>query len=120
MISKRWKHAVFVGVVLGVMVGGAVGAALYQIDQSTDEYAAMAQAAHPHAGDDVAALMAYVEDASHSLAERNHAVWALGRLGDARALPILEKQYTGGDCDHSAELCQRELGKAIGRCGGSH
>jgi hypothetical protein len=40
-------------------------------------------------------------------------VWALGHLGDARALPVLESHYTGGPCDHSRLLCQRELEKAI-------
>jgi hypothetical protein len=57
--------------------------------------------------------MRYVEDTSHSLRERNRAVCALGQIGDRRALPVLQKHYSGKPCDHGSALCQRELGKAI-------
>jgi hypothetical protein len=71
-----------------------------------------------HGGDRVTALMTYLESSSHSLPERNRAVWALGQLGDARALPVLQKYYTGKPCDHGRMLCQRELKKAIQLCRG--
>lgn len=72
-------------------------------------------------GDPVLSLMAYVDAPQHTLRDRNRAVWALGQLGDARALSVLEKHFTGGDCDHAHGLCQRELGKAIRLCrGGSN
>ncbi len=45
-------------------------------------------------GDRALALMAYIESPKHTLRERNRAVWALGQLGDARALPVLEKHFT--------------------------
>ena len=64
-------------------------------------------------GDRVEALLQFVEDANHSLKDRNRAVWALGQLGDRRALPVLGKYYTGEPCDHRTALCQHELGKAI-------
>jgi hypothetical protein len=76
-------------------------------------YAASAIAMQNHQGDRVEALMRYVEDTTHSLRERNRAVWALGQLGDRRALPVLRKHYSGKPCDHANALCQRELGKAI-------
>jgi hypothetical protein len=64
-------------------------------------------------GDRVAALLAYVEDTGHPLKDRNRAVWALGQLGDRRALAVLRKHHTGGPCDHRSALCQRELAKGI-------
>jgi hypothetical protein len=70
-------------------------------------------------GDRVLRLIAYVESPTHTLRERNRAVWALGQLGDARALPVLEKHFTGRDCDHDRGLCQDELRKAIRLCRGA-
>lgn len=64
-------------------------------------------------GDRVEALIAFVQSDRHSLTERNRAVWALGQLRDARALPVLQKYYTGEPCDHGRYLCQYELKKAI-------
>jgi hypothetical protein len=71
----------------------------------------MAQDLFP--GDRVSALIAVVECESCDILDRNHAVWALGMLSDQRALPVLEKYYTGGPCDHSRRICQYELGKAL-------
>jgi len=70
-------------------------------------------------GDRVPALMEYVESPAHSLRERNRAVWALGQLGDARALPALEKHLTGRECEHGRTLCQHELRKALRLCRGA-
>jgi hypothetical protein len=70
-------------------------------------------------GDRVPALMAYIESPKHTLRERNRAVWALGQLGDARALPVLEKHFTGRECEHGRVLCQHELRKAIRLCRGA-
>ena len=81
--------------------------------------AASDAALQAHPGDRVAALMEFVETRTHSLRERNRATWALGQLGDSRALPLLEKHFTGGPCDHERHLCQRELGKALEKCRGA-
>ncbi len=70
-------------------------------------------------GDGALALMAYIESPKHTLRERNRAVWALGQLGDARALPVLEKHFTGRECEHGRALCQHELRKAIRLCRGA-
>jgi hypothetical protein len=78
----------------------------------------MAQSAHPHPGDDVAAMLEYVQTDSHSLRDRNLVVWALGQARDSRALPVLESYYTAGKCDHDRYLCQGELAKAIKLCRG--
>jgi len=43
----------------------------------------------------------------------NHAIWALGQLGDKRALPFLKSLLTGEPCDHETNLCQGEIKEAI-------
>jgi hypothetical protein len=90
-------------------VCGAIGSGVRNIS---------AEALREQPGDRVLALMMYVESEEHLLQDRNHAVWALGQLGDPRALPVLEKYYTGVSCDHSRFLCQKELKKAIEACKG--
>ena len=77
------------------------------------------EATNLYPGDRIEALMAYVDSESYSLRQRNRGVWALGQIGDERALPILEKFWTGQPCDHDSTLCQREIGKAIEGCKGS-
>jgi len=69
-------------------------------------------------GDKVEALINFMNSEGHPLPKRNHAIWALGQLGDKRALPSLEKLYTGEPCDHSKYVCQDELKKAIKLCRG--
>ncbi|MBI5092075.1 MAG: hypothetical protein HZB26_06470 [Candidatus Hydrogenedentes bacterium] len=101
--------------VLGVLVLGGV---FWGIHQSVAKYSAVAQDAHPHPSDDIAALTDFVGASEHGLPQRNHAVWTLGRLSDPRALSVLEANYTGELCDHNTMLCQDELEKAIKRCGG--
>jgi hypothetical protein len=70
-------------------------------------------------GDRVSALMALVESEQHGFRDRNRAVWALGQLGDSRALPLLEQHYTGEPSDERNELSQYELKKAIALCKGA-
>jgi HEAT repeat protein len=76
-------------------------------------------ALHHYPGDRVEALMEYAESPDHSLSQRNLAVWALGQIGDKRALPLLEKHKTGKPCDHDSALCQHEVAKAIDACNGA-
>jgi hypothetical protein len=71
-----------------------------------------------HPGDKVAALMAFVESEHHTYRDRNRAIWALGQLGDSRALPLLQKHYTGKASNDKNALSQYELGKAIVLCKG--
>jgi len=63
-------------------------------------------------GDRVQALGAVVDCPNCSREERNRAVWALGQIRDARALPILMKYYNqpGQTC---RQVCQHELQKAV-------
>ena len=102
-----------------VLCGAAVAGIYWDIHRSVQHYCAVAQQAHPCPGDDVEALIAYMNSPEHSLRERNLAVWTLGRLQDPRALPALGAVYTGEPCDHDRCLCQYELKKAIKLCGGT-
>jgi hypothetical protein len=78
-----------------------------------------AEATQQYPGDRVEALISYVKSENNSLRKRNLAVWALGQIGDKRALPVLDQFCTGGPCDHDHCLCQYELQKAIKLCEGS-
>lgn len=107
--------ALLVCVALGAV---AVSAILWDTHRSVLKHCAAAQRSHPHPGDDVSALIGLMSADARPLRERNLAVWTLGRLSDARALPALAAAYTGEPCDHDRSLCQYELMKAIVRCGG--
>jgi hypothetical protein len=72
------------------------------------------EAKNQYGGDCVGALIFYLQDEKqHTPRERSKAVWALGQLGDSRALPVLKKYYDGSECDHKQAVCQYELKKAI-------
>ena len=71
--------------------------------------------AAPAASDRIEALMVCVADGQQPLERRNRAIWALGQLRDARALPLL-KSCVKDQCDHGVDLCQHELTKAIALC----
>jgi len=47
-----------------------------------------------YTGEPVVALIALVEDEQAPFESRNSAIWALGQIGDERALPVLEKLDT--------------------------
>ena len=96
----------------------AVGVALWDIDKSIDMNIRIAQKAHPVESDDVASLIAYVNSPKHTLIEKNHMVWTLGRIGDGRAVDTLKSHFTGVKCKHVQDLCQKELKRAIELCGG--
>jgi len=69
-----------------------------------------------YGGTCVEALMALVDDDGRDFRSRNRAVWALGQLGDGRALPVLKKYYTGRVPAREPidrMMSQRELKKAI-------
>lgn len=71
---------------------------------------------YPAETDCVGALMTLVQDEGKSFRTRNSAIWALGQSGDKRALPVLEKYYTGVIPDREPldkSLSQYELKKAI-------
>jgi len=110
----KWLKIGLVFVALMVMAAG--GAALLSIQISLSNAIGKAQALYPHPGDDVTALIAYMDSDKQQIAGRNRAVWALGRIGDPKALSALKKHYDGKPCNHDERLCQYELAKAINLC----
>ena len=75
-------------------------------------------ATRKYPGDKVEALMKFVETEERGYRAElyranNRAFWALGQLGDKRALPFLKGLLTGGPCDHETNLCQGEIQEAI-------
>jgi hypothetical protein len=120
-MQSRRKKPLLKKIVIGstivlVLAAGGLAGTIWAIESSVQNMIATAQQSHPRPGDDVAALMDYVASADHGLKDRNRAVWALGRLCDRRALPLLQKHYNGQPCDHEKFLCQYELKKAIKNC----
>lgn len=67
-------------------------------------------------GDCVQSLIFVLDDTNMSYRKRNHAIWALGQLGDSRATPVLKKYYTGDIPARESlnkTISQYELKKAI-------
>ena len=68
------------------------------------------------------ALAAYVESEHHTYQERNHAIWALGEIGDRRALPTLERllgaELIDSPCDTSRGICRYSVEKVMELCWG--
>jgi hypothetical protein len=114
----RGRKVILVLLVSLVLCVSALGVLRQQIQSGLNRWCMTAQVAHPHPGDDIMALLEYVQSEAHSLQQRDHAVWALGQARDPRALPVLEGFVTGQSCDHARHLCQHELGKAIALCKG--
>lgn len=108
------------GIAVVGLVALGVGGWLIRHTIQTGVNEVVAEARAGHAGSDtVTALIAVMELESLPLKRRNGAVWALGQLRDPRAVAALEAHYTGGECDHSNRLCQRELRKALELCRGN-
>jgi hypothetical protein len=79
------------------------------------------QARREYGGDCTGALIHLVQDDSRGFRVRNEAIWALGQLGDRRALPVLQSLYTGKIPSREpldAGISQYELRKAVALTGG--
>lgn len=66
-------------------------------------------------------LVLLVDDQSQSIRSRNDAIWALGMLGNSRALPVLQKYYTRNIPQWEPldkVISQYELKKAVNLAGG--
>ena len=76
------------------------------------------KATQKYPGDKIEALMMSLETETYGLdthlyKENIHIIWALGQLGDKRALPFLREFSTGETCNHETNLCQGEIQSAI-------
>ena len=94
-MRRKWGgiFAVFFIVLFLVIAVPELMVAELMIGPAVKSFSQTAQAQFP--GKRIEALMAMVDCESCSLRDRNNAVWALGQLDDARALPVLEKYHTG-------------------------
>jgi len=66
--------------------------------------------------DCIEALIMTLDDENQGYRTRNHAIWALGQFGGSRALPVLEKYYTGNIPNREPldkMISQYELKKAV-------
>lgn len=100
MSRKKWgsyspiEKALIVGIPIGFLVIAALfGLSLFGIFSSVKSICTGAQ--QEFEGDCVEALMSLVESDKFSYRKRNKAIWALGQIGDPRAIPLLEKLDTG-------------------------
>lgn len=109
--SSKGKWLVYTAAAVLAVIAVALLAIAWSIRSGVNRAGEAALREFP--GDRVLALVAYAEANHHAWADRNRAVWALGRLRDTRALPMLERHYVGEPCDHAQMLCQYELRKAI-------
>jgi hypothetical protein len=117
MTVKKVLKGIAIGIsALFILAVCFLGYMRWSMQSGLDKWCTTAQQHHPHPGDDVKALLEYVQSDTHSLRKRNLVVWALGQARDNRALPVLEGYYTGEKCDHDRTLCQGELAKAIKLC----
>ncbi|MFH1844229.1 MAG: hypothetical protein ABIF77_13570 [bacterium] len=75
------------------------------------------QAQEQYGGDRVEALLALTESEQNSYRDRNRAIWALGQLGDERALPLLRQLDSDEEqpipYDRDAYIVQYTVEKAI-------
>jgi hypothetical protein len=111
MNALQWQRRVL-WTLAGVL---AVAVSLFVLEGiiRLDARATGNRAAARFGGDRIRGLTTLVDCSQCSLRERDMAVWALGELRDRRASAVLKAHYTAGKCDHAADLCQYELGKAI-------
>jgi len=117
-ISKKTLYKkIFVYVLpIGITVVVAIYFILFWIIYSPVD-AICEDAINEFEGDAVEALLIFIDSDTHSIEEKNHAIWAIGQFGDERALPVLEKYYSGEACQKPCRtdryICQYGLEKAI-------
>lgn len=118
-VRRRWTRLIswILTIFVVIAAAGLLFVAL-AIGSGIDSNSRMAQTMFP--GERVEALIAVVDCQNCSLKDRNHAVWALGMLAEKRALPVLQKYYTGKKCDHGRFICQYELRKALNLAAKGH
>ena len=102
-----------------IVVGGGIFVLLFLVTSTwigfgVKERCMLAQGRY--GGGCVDALISHFEDENNPYGERNSAIWALGQLGDEKAIPVLENYYTGNIPDRepwNEMISQYELKKAI-------
>lgn len=114
---KRW-------VLYGLLMGAGMMVLVFLITSSligVEVRERCQTAISKYEGDCVEVLMVTVASEEESFRNRNYGIWALGQLGDTRAMPLLESMYTGNIPErepYDDSISQYELKKAIALVGG--
>ncbi len=111
--SSRLKRHLLTGTAVALLaVAVAVVLLSLSIELGFQRICEVATQKYP--GERMHALLARVESKGSSYHEKNRALWALGHLGDRRALHFLGSHLTGKPCDHENDVCcQGELQEAM-------
>lgn len=106
------KKIALIGVIVLVVgfAGSYVGLRIW-FKSDIDKICGNAMSVYP--GDKIEALLAVLNSGNSNLKDKNQVIWALGKLRDKRAVPVLEKYYTGQKCDHKKFVCQQGLQRSI-------
>ena len=115
--AAKKRHGLSLWLAAGIgLVLLAYGGMCLVIAAGVDKAANKARQSFP--GDPGMALIAVATSENFPLKDRNRAIWALGQLGEVRALAPLESLLTGKPCDHAVAVCQHEVRKALRLCHG--
>ena len=118
------KNRVMEGLLYMVAIGVSIGLLLFVVTCTIIGYEVnqiCSDAKSEYGNDCAGSLITLLSDETQPFRERNSAIWALGQLGDDRALPVLESYYTGDVPEReslSEGISQYELKKAIKLAGG--
>ena len=107
------RKTVVAGLV-AVFLLGALGLVLSVHRIGAAVRATCREAAGEFGGDCMGALAAYAESEQHTFEERNHAIWALGEIGDRRAVLTLERLLRGEliDGNRIPKVCRTGMSRA--------
>lgn len=111
--EKRHGLGVWLAAGIGIPFLAYAGICL-AIGAGVDDAVGRARVSFP--GDPGKALIAVATSEDFPLKDRNRAIWALGQMGQVRAVAPLETLLTGKPCDHATAVCQRELRRAVRQC----
>jgi hypothetical protein len=111
--ASRLKRRLLKGTGIALLVA-LVGIVLLSFGIELGVQRVCRAATQEYPGERIHALLARFESEKSSYHEKCRALWALGQLGDRRALPFLREQVTGKPRDHKHDgFCQGELKEAI-------
>lgn len=116
-MKKFLKYSFILGSASLLILYAIVCRMIYTEVKSTTDLAQ-----HRFGGTPVEATIALLNSETTSFELKNKAVYALGQIGDPKALPALQAQVTGipcpKPCTKNGYICQYDLEKAIKECQG--
>ena len=113
------KHKLLLTATVFLIVGFILGVFLLGVQWiGHDVRQECLNAQEQYQGTCVNSLSTLILDPRQKLRHRTQAVWALGQLGDSKAVPALEKLATRPECQTGTN-CHYELQKALKLASGS-